>query len=320
MLRRCRRNRCDLLLNALKAAACCRLKKRLTNPQLRALVANRISTREGVRSTTAMSPALTPVSNSSKSHTARASTDHKSLRYPNPKDLNRNAQTSISPTPSRGSTHFGGAVACQTIWPSSSTATRTGRGPEASRAAAIAAFVGRIVSISRAMASGSTTIVPRPAIAAGSVLFPEPFGPATRVNVGISASVGRDLAQHYHVGLARSGRIESDFKSPPFRIFGYITSSRIAVHNIMSRLEGSRACFRAGVFHDLDKFIAEDALFDHRSHYRLVHHVPALFGCRLHPSTTRDPAARRYHEAKDEYGVTCRHQLVELRADRANSR
>src|SRR5580700_5878344 len=72
------------------------------------------------------------------------------------------------------------------------------------RAAAIAAREGRSGSRIRAMASGSTTLdAPSKAIAAVSVLLPEPFGPATKVNVGTSGGVGWQVAQHDAVGFPR---------------------------------------------------------------------------------------------------------------------
>ncbi len=50
-------------------------------------------------------------------------------------------------------------------------------------AAGIAARDGSAASIVLAIASGSTTVTPA-AILAESVLFPEPFGPATKISVG----------------------------------------------------------------------------------------------------------------------------------------
>ncbi|MCX6594943.1 MAG: hypothetical protein NTV70_01080 [Acidobacteria bacterium] len=55
--------------------------------------------------------------------------------------------------------------------------------PIARRAAGIAALDGSAASMVLAIASGSTTVMPAE-ISAESVLFPEPFGPATKISVG----------------------------------------------------------------------------------------------------------------------------------------
>jgi len=137
----------------------------------------------------------------------------------------------------------------------------------ARRAAGIAARAGSAGSIVLAMASGSTTVTPAE-IPVETVLFPEPFGPATNISVGTGLTERRQLSQYYDVRIPRTRLVETNLEAISSGALFDVPANCIPVHDGMTRAQRCGPSVRARVRNRGEEVIIENTERNH-----LLHHL-----------------------------------------------